>query len=81
MESLPELPSRLGCQPSFDLQVFKQRVMSKEYDLKAAVDRSQLRFQSSICDSLPRLLGSRSFCWRVFLGLIPNSSDKGEWVS
>ena len=40
MESLPDLPARLGCQPSFDLQVFKHKVMSKEYDLKAALDRS-----------------------------------------
>ena len=29
---------------------------------------------------MDKLSGSRTFCWRLFLGLLPPQHDKAQWV-
>ena len=48
--------------------------------MRSVIDKNQNRFVSEHCDSLTRLSGSRSFWWKVFLGLIPDTNEKDKWI-
>jgi hypothetical protein len=50
-------------------------VLGENYNWSNILDKNQIKFVSEHCDSLPRLTGSRRFCWSVFLGLIPSQID------
>ena len=64
----PKLPQTL------DSQLFKSKVL-ENYNLTNIINRSQFKFQSEHCDTLPRLAGSRRFFWLVFTGVIPDMQD------
>lgn len=58
------------------LNIFKNKIMNGSYyNFKKIVEKGQFKYQSELCDSLDRLSGSRTFCWKVFLGMIPNNMD------
>lgn len=77
-ESLPALQS------TFDRELFMTKVMEpQEFLYDKVMDKSQKRYVSELCDSMSKLTGSRSFCWRLNLGLLPSissSNRKVAWV-
>ena len=59
----------------FDAETFKLKILGENFNWNSIVDKNQVKYVSEHCDSLPRLTGSRRFCWCVFLGLIPSQID------
>jgi len=45
------------------------------------LERNQKKFQSEHMDSLVKQVGSRSFMWKMFLGLIACSPKQEDWVA
>lgn len=61
---------------SLDLDVFEKVVLTLAKQvptLETVVARNQTKFKDAVSDSLQGQSGSRSFFWRVFLGLVPES--------
>ena len=70
---------------TLNLDLFKQKILNSQDNLSQIVERSQTKYVSELCDTLDKLSGSRTFCWKLFLGLLPFKADsvqdqKTKWV-
>ena len=63
------LDSPLGYS-TLDRELFKQKILSTLENIPQIIERNQQKYVSDICDSLDKLSGSRTFCWKLFLGLL-----------
>lgn len=61
----------LGIENTLDIDLFSKIVLQNQFDILDVIDSSQTSFQSEIDDSLLSKVGSRRYCWMLFLGLIP----------
>lgn len=61
----------LGIGNTLDVELFSKTALESGFDIMDVVQTSQCNFQSEVEDSLLSQVGSRRFCWMVFLGLIP----------
>lgn len=62
---------------TIELVVFRVHMLNhgSYTEFRNIVEQNQLMYEQSDLDSLKDLAGSRTYCWKVFLGLIPNNID------